>query len=136
MKQGDGFLLVFSIANMNSFYELSELREQIIRVKGDDDVPMVLVGNKCDMEENRVVPRARAFQLAQQWGSKPYYETSARWRINVDEAFVNICHQILQKDNSQCHRYEQPSTAPRVEPPRHERRHKGHLRNRERCAIL
>jgi len=134
MKQGDGFLLVFSIANMNSFYELSDLREQIIRIKDDDDIPMVVVGNKCDMEEERVVPRARAFQLAQQWGSKPYYETSARRRINVDEAFVNLCRQILQKDSGSQHpRFDQLAAArdrqPRVEPRR--RRH----RNRDKCVI-
>ena len=137
MKQGDGFLLVFSIANMNSFYELSELREQIIRIKDDNDIPMVVVGNKCDMEEDRVVPRARAFSLAQQWGSKPYYETSARRRINVDEAFTNLCRQILQKDGSRPHRYDQQiNQAPRDRQPWHERRHRPRKRNRDRCVIL
>ena len=86
MKQGQGFLLVFSITNMNSFYELSELREQILRIKEDDDIPLVVVGNKSDMEDDRAVPRARAFSLAQSWGQKPYFETSARRRTNVDEA--------------------------------------------------
>ncbi|RMD40427.1 hypothetical protein DV735_g4686, partial [Chaetothyriales sp. CBS 134920] len=99
MKQGQGFMLVFSICNMNSFYELADLREQIIRIKNDEDVPLVMVGNKLDMEEDRVVPRMRGFQLAQGWGSKPYYETSARRRINVDEAFMNLCRQIIEKDN-------------------------------------
>src|ERR1700712_1302503 len=59
MKQGQGFLLVFSICNTNSFYELAELREQIIRIKDDEDIPLVVVGNKSDMEDDRVVPRAR-----------------------------------------------------------------------------
>ena len=136
MKQGDGFLLVFSIANLNSFYELAELREQIIRIKDDDDIPMVVVGNKCDMEEDRVVSRGRAFQLAQQWGSKPYYETSARRRINVDEAFVNLCRQILQKDNSQYHRYDQPVASHHDRPSRHGRRHRSRFRTRDRCVIL
>jgi len=135
MKQGDGFLLVFSIANLNSFYELSDLREQIIRIKDDIDIPMVVVGNKCDMEEDRVVPRARAFQLVQQWGSKPYYETSARRRINVDEAFVNLCRQILQKDSNQYHRYDQYTSSPNDRPPRPDRKQKRH-RTRDRCVIL
>lgn len=135
MKQGDGFLLVFSIANMNSFYELSDLREQIIRVKDDVDIPMVVVGNKCDMEEDREVPRARAFQLVQQWGSKPYYETSARRRINVDDAFINLCRQILQKDSRQYQRYDQYASSPRDRPPHQDRKLKRH-RNRDRCVIL
>ena len=136
MKQGDGFLLVFSIANMNSFYELSALREQIIRIKDDDDIPIVVVGNKCDLEEDRVVTKGRAFQLAQQWGSKPYYETSARRRVNVDEAFHNLCRQILQKDKSQYHRHDQPNYAPRDRQPRPERRNRPRMRTRDKCVIL
>src|SRR4051794_2412489 len=98
MKTGQGFLLVFSITSMSSLYELTELREQIRRIKEDDNVPMVLVGNKSDLEEDRHVPRARAFKISQDWGSVPYYETSARRRANVDEVFVDLCRQIIQKD--------------------------------------
>ncbi|KAF2252034.1 ras-related protein RSR1 [Trematosphaeria pertusa] len=98
MKTGQGFLLVFSITSMSSLYELTELREQIRRIKEDDNVPMVLVGNKSDLEEDRSVPRARAFNVSQQWGGVPYYETSARRRANVDEVFVDLCRQIIQKD--------------------------------------
>lgn len=98
MKTGQGFLLVFSITSMSSLYELAELREQIRRIKEDDNVPMVLVGNKSDLEEDRAVPRARAFKISQDWGSVPYYETSARRRANVDEVFVDLCRQIIQKD--------------------------------------
>ncbi|KAJ0416255.1 ras family-domain-containing protein [Aspergillus carlsbadensis] len=98
MKQGQGFLLVFSITSMSSLNELSELREQIIRIKDDENVPIVIVGNKSDLEEDRAVPRARAFALSQSWGSAPYYETSARRRANVNEVFVDLCRQIIRKD--------------------------------------
>jgi len=135
MKQGQGFLLVFSICNMNSFYELAELREQIIRIKDDEDIPLVVVGNKSDMEDERVVSRARAFQLTQSWGQKPYYETSARRRTNVDEVFHNLCSQIIQKDTNRSQQYEQQSaTRRRDRPNRHDRR--GRRRNRDRCVIL
>ncbi|KAJ5495031.1 Ras-related protein Rap-1b [Penicillium diatomitis] len=98
MKQGQGFLLVFSITSMSSLNELSELREQIIRIKDDEHVPIVIVGNKSDLEEDRAVPRARAFGLSQTWGNAPYYETSARRRANVNEVFVHLCRQIIRKD--------------------------------------
>ena len=134
MKQGQGFLLVFSITNMNSFYELAELREQIIRIKEDEDIPLVVVGNKSDMEDDRAVPRARAFQLAQSWGQKPYFETSARRRTNVDEVFINLCRQILHKDNTRTQLYEQVAAQRRTtRPNRHDRRRR---RNRDRCVIL
>ncbi|GKZ22992.1 Ras-protein rsr1 [Aspergillus brasiliensis] len=98
MKQGQGFLLVFSITSMSSLNELSELREQIIRIKEDEKVPIVIVGNKSDLEEDRAVPRARAFALSQTWGNAPYYETSARRRANVNEVFIDLCRQIIRKD--------------------------------------
>ena len=80
MKTGQGFLLVFSITSQSSLSELSELREQIIRIKDDENVPIVIVGNKSDLEEDRVVTRAKAFSVSQSWGNAPYYETSARRR--------------------------------------------------------
>ncbi|KAE8377195.1 ras family-domain-containing protein [Aspergillus bertholletiae] len=113
MKQGQGFLLVFSITSMSSLNELSELREQIIRIKDDEKVPIVIVGNKSDLEEDRAVPRARAFALSQSWGNAPYYETSARRRANVNEVFVDLCRQIIRKDL-------QGSAKGRDEPPKRE----------------
>ncbi|KAJ5619378.1 hypothetical protein N7510_003362 [Penicillium lagena] len=98
MKQGQGFLLVFSITSNSSLNELSELREQIIRIKDDENVPLVIVGNKSDLEDDRAVPRARAFGLSQSWGNAPYYETSARRRANVNEVFIDLCRQIIRKD--------------------------------------
>ena len=135
MKTGQGFLLVFSITSMSSLYELTELREQIRRIKEDDNVPMVLVGNKSDLEEDRSVPRPRAFKISQDWGNVPYYETSARRRANVDEVFVDLCRQIIQKDMQH---YKHPSGS-RSKRPRPGRgggsgggRHRGHVR----CTIL
>jgi GTPase SAR1 family protein len=98
MKSGQGFLLVFSITSLSSLSELHELRDQIVRIKDDPGVPLVIVGNKSDLEEDRAVSRARAFSVSQTWGNAPYYETSARRRANVDEAFVDLCRQIIRKD--------------------------------------
>lgn len=98
MKSGQGFLLVFSITSLSSLNELYELREQIVRIKEDEKVPLVIVGNKSDLEEDRAVSRARAFAVSEGWGHAPYYETSARRRANVDEAFEDLCRQIIRKD--------------------------------------
>ncbi|CAG8980351.1 hypothetical protein HYALB_00011455 [Hymenoscyphus albidus] len=100
MKTGQGFLLVFSITSQSSLYELAELREQIIRIKDDENVPIVIVGNKSDLEDDRVVSRSKAFSVSQSWGNAPYYETSARRRANVDEVFIDLCRQIIRKDNA------------------------------------
>ncbi|KAH7019892.1 ras family-domain-containing protein [Ilyonectria destructans] len=100
MKTGQGFLLVFSITSSSSLSELAGLREEIIRIKDDENIPIVIVGNKADLEENRAVPRAKGFSISQRWGA-PYYEASARTRTNVDEVFIDLCRQMLRRDDEQ-----------------------------------
>lgn len=55
MRNGEGFILVYSITSRLSFEEISTFFEQIRRVKDRDSFPMVLVGNKCDLESERQV---------------------------------------------------------------------------------
>ena len=59
-------------------------REQILRVKNDENIPFLLVGNKCDLSEKRKVTFQEANERARQWGV-PYVETSAKTRENVDK---------------------------------------------------
>lgn len=96
MKSGQGFLLVFSLTNPSSLRELSEIREQLIRIKDDPNIPIVLVGNKSDLPSQ--VTRERIQQSSQGWGNTPYYETSARRRVNVDDAFRDLVRQIMIKE--------------------------------------
>lgn len=58
--------------------------EQILRVKNDETIPFLLVGNKCDLNDKRKVPLSECQGRAQQWGV-PYVETSAKTRENVDK---------------------------------------------------
>ncbi|KAL2140715.1 hypothetical protein VTI28DRAFT_3308 [Corynascus sepedonium] len=132
MKTGQGFLLVFSIASKTSFEELEMLRDDIIRVKDDEDIPIVIVGNKADLEDQRAVDRAKAFSLSQRWNA-PYYEASARTRTNVDEAFIDLCRQMLRRDdrNDDLRDDSYPS---RADDPAGRRRRR--RKRKERCAIL
>ena len=57
MRTGEGFLLVYSITSRQSFEEITTFQQQILRVKDKDYFPMVVVGNKCDLESEREVTR-------------------------------------------------------------------------------
>lgn len=83
---------------MATFLELNDLREQIIRIKETEKIPLVIVGNKSDLSEDRAVTHARAIALSQKWGRVPFYETSARRRLNVDEVFLDLCRQIMRQE--------------------------------------
>lgn len=51
------------------------------------------MGNKSDLKTDRQVPREVGTNLSKAWGNVPYYESSARKRINVDEVFADIVRQ-------------------------------------------
>lgn len=55
MRTGEGFLLVYSINNRQSFEEIKTFQQQILRVKDKDYFPIIVVGNKCDLESERKV---------------------------------------------------------------------------------
>ncbi|MFH4975599.1 hypothetical protein AB6A40_002308 [Gnathostoma spinigerum] len=97
-RSGEGFICVFSITDSESFDATNEFREQILRVKNsmDSSIPIVLVGNKCDLEGSRVIPIMQAQQRAEQWGV-PYVETSAKNRTNVDKVFYDLMREIKRR---------------------------------------
>ncbi|CAM9341886.1 ras-related protein Ral-A-like [Petromyzon marinus] len=125
-RSGEGFLCVFSICEHESFAATSELREQILRVKEDESIPFLLVGNKSDLEERRQVSVEEARSRADQWGVS-YVETSAKTRANVDKVFFDLMREIRtrkmedSKDNGKKKKKNNKSLAKRI---------------RERCTLL
>jgi len=95
-RSGEGFLCVFSITEEDSFQSTQEFREQILRVKGDTNIPFILVGNKSDLTNSRKVQQATANTRAQQW-QVPYVETSAKTRENVDKVFYDLMKEIKSR---------------------------------------
>ena len=57
MRTGEGFLLVYSITSRQSFEEIQQFQQQILRVKDKDYFPIIIVGNKCDLEAEREVTK-------------------------------------------------------------------------------
>ena len=55
MRTGEGFLLVYSMTSRESFEEIMMFQQQILRVKDKDYFPIIVVGNKCDLEHERKV---------------------------------------------------------------------------------
>ncbi|XP_008307416.1 ras-related protein Rap-2b [Cynoglossus semilaevis] len=93
IKNGQGFILVYSLVNQQSFQDIKPMRDQIIRVKRYERVPMILVGNKVDLEGEREVSSGEGKALADDW-SCPFMETSAKNKSSVDELFAEIVRQM------------------------------------------
>ncbi|CAI4036407.1 hypothetical protein SMKI_15G2500 [Saccharomyces mikatae IFO 1815] len=99
MRTGEGFLLVYSVTSRNSFDELLSYYQQIQRVKDSDYIPVVVVGNKLDLENERQVSYEDGLRLAKQLNA-PFLETSAKQAINVDEAFYSLIR-LVRDDGGQ-----------------------------------
>jgi len=93
MRGGEGFIIVYSITDKKSFQEVSEFRDRTLRVKDTDRVPMILVGNKSDLDHARLVSKDEAETTAKEWGI-PWIETSAATGMNCDEIFQIIAREV------------------------------------------
>jgi GTPase KRas protein len=72
----EGFLLVYAINDKESFVRLEKTRDRILKLKKGKSCPIVIVGNKCDLEKDREVDETTAKAVTKQWGAL-HIETSA-----------------------------------------------------------
>lgn len=93
MRSGEGFLLVFSLADRGSFEEMYKFHKQVLRVKDRDEFPMLIVGNKADLENQRAVSPEECMNMAKQL-KIPFIECSAKMRMNVDQSFFELVRLI------------------------------------------
>jgi len=94
MRTGQGFIIVYSVVDRLSFEEASKFYHQIVRVKEDlPRVPLVLVGNKIDLGNDRQVTTEEGKALATQFAAA-FIETSAKNRVNIVETFEEMVREI------------------------------------------
>ena len=99
-RGANGIIVIFDITEEDSFENVKHWLSEIERYATDGVVKM-LVGNKCDMVEQRAVERAIAEEVAGGLGV-PFYEASAKTAENVEEIFQSMARSILAvtKDTS------------------------------------
>ena len=90
-----GFILMYDITNEESFNAVQDWATQI-KTYSWDNAQVILVGNKCDMEEERVVPTEKGRLLAEQLGFD-FFEASAKENISVRQAFERLVDAICDK---------------------------------------
>ena len=93
MKDGDGFVLVYSILSQSTFNDLDYIIEQIFRVKDVDYAPCVIVANKIDLLDGIVVPHEDGQALADKYGFS-FIQSSAKTKVNIDTIFDELVSAI------------------------------------------
>ncbi|TDL28832.1 ras protein [Rickenella mellea] len=99
VREGQGFILVYSIASRSTFERLEVFRQLMLRVKRNKPI-FVLVGNKCDKSYEREVSREEGRALARSFGCN-FLETSAKDATNVEELFMNLVRALRQTKQSE-----------------------------------
>ncbi|CAG9943602.1 unnamed protein product [Clonostachys rosea f. rosea IK726] len=126
IRDGEGFVLVYSISSRSSFGRIKRFHHQIQRVKesvassptypgspmatsnSNQPVPIMLVGNKSDRVTEREVSTQEGHALARELGCE-FVEASAKNCINVEKAFYDVVR-ILRRQRQ--------SSSPHARPPR------------------
>lgn len=120
VREGQGFILVYSIASRATFERLEVFRQSMLRVKRQKPIFM-LVGNKADKQLEREVTREEGMQLAREFGCE-FLETSAKTAQNVERLFTNLVRSLRSTKQTE---QGAPVPQPRVREPR-----------RPRCSIM
>ncbi|XP_063048246.1 RAB3D, member RAS oncogene family, a [Engraulis encrasicolus] len=90
-----GFILMYDITNQESFYAVQDWATQI-KTYSWDNAQVVLVGNKCDLEDDRLVPTEDGHRLASELGFQ-FFEASAKDNINVRQSFERLVDVICER---------------------------------------
>ena len=95
IKNADGILVMYDITNQISFDTLEEWIKSIFEAK-DENFPIVLVGNKCDLEKERVISKEEGEKEAKKHNFS-FFETSNKEGINIEETVIELIQKIVEK---------------------------------------
>ena len=93
-----GIILVYDITNIKSFDNIAKWL-RTIQEHATTDVEKMILGNKCDMEDKRVISKERGEAMARDNDVK-FLETSAKTNVNIERAFTELSEGILDKFHS------------------------------------
>jgi small GTP-binding protein len=97
-RRAQAILLVYDVTNENSFKNVTKWIRNI-KENALDNVKVVLVGNKVDLEQQRVISTEKGQKLAERHSCK-FFETSAFTGVGVKEAFTSLAELVLSEKKS------------------------------------
>ncbi len=98
-----GIMLVYDITNGRSFDNITKWLRNIDE-HAQEDVVKMIIGNKCDMDDKRVIGIDRGMDIAKHHNIQ-FLETSAKTNVNIDQAFYDITRRILERVCSRSYTY-------------------------------
>jgi len=99
IRSCNGFVIVYSVTSRSSFDQIQNFKDQISRILDREHIPMILVGNKSDMEDQRQISTQEGMDLANCLGML-HLETSAKTRLNIEQVFENLVRKMREEEKS------------------------------------
>jgi len=99
LKKANGIILIYDITNRESFEALNNWADEIKeKSKSDEARPIILIGNKLDLEGNRCISKEEGENFAKNnCGGINFYETSCKTGENVENAINDLVSQVYNK---------------------------------------
>ncbi|EGC28938.1 hypothetical protein DICPUDRAFT_93239 [Dictyostelium purpureum] len=98
IRSCEAFIIVYSITSRSSFDQVAIFKEQISRVLDRDQIPMMLLGNKSDLEDLRQVTTQEGRDLARCLGMM-FMEVSSKTRTGIEESFYETVREMRRRDD-------------------------------------
>jgi Ras-related protein Rab-8A len=95
IRKANGILLVYDISDKSTFINIKKWMDNI-EDEIEDKIPIVLVGNKSDLNDKREVSTLEGKRKAKEYGF-PFYETSCKTGVNVNECFIELAELVYEK---------------------------------------
>lgn len=92
-----GYILVYAVTSRKSFEVIKVIFEKLVNMTGGVDVPIMLVGNKKDLEEERIISKEEGQELAKKWKAA-FIETSAKNNLSVTDIFNESILEVKRYD--------------------------------------
>lgn len=90
-----GIMLVYDITQPKTFDNIAKWLRNIDE-HANEDVEKMILGNKCDMEDKRMVSKERGESIAREHNIR-FLETSAKANVNIERSFLDLAEAILDK---------------------------------------
>jgi len=99
VENRDGFILVYSIIDRSTFEDINKYHELILdEYENKSSPPIILVGNKCDLADDRTVKTNEGEALASSWGNTEFVEASAKTAYNIKVPFEKLIRKLREAE--------------------------------------
>jgi len=101
IQSGQGYIIMYSIDDSSSFESVKEFHQSILEARSEEGrsaPPVILVGNKCDLEDERVITIEEGKAIAEKLNCSAWFEASAKNSVNIEEVFFQLVRDIRERE--------------------------------------